>query len=280
MDCDSLRVLPQYLLPQHALSRLVGRLTRLECPGLTPFLIRAFCRHFAVDLNEAERASAEDYRSFNDFFTRALKPGARPLPDPPQTLISPVDGRVSQAGPVTSDALYQAKGRNFSLSALLGGDDALAAKFMGGRYATLYLAPRNYHRIHAPCDFTLETVHYVRGRLFSVNEVTTRTVDGLFARNERVVLSGRAAWGPMALVLVGAMLVGSMEVVGVDLRPLMTGGAGSGRRRLEVPIAFRRGQETGRFNMGSTVILVLPAEGPEWSAPPQAGAAVRMGQAL
>lgn len=250
----------QYLLPQHWLSRVMLRLTRLRLGPLTHWLIRRFVVHFSVDLGEAVATKPEAYASFNAFFTRALSPGARPLPADPSALLSPVDGRVSQAGSVADARLLQCKGQWFSLPDLLG-DAAIAATFADGWFATLYLSPRDYHRIHMPLAGRLRHMLHLPGRLFSVNPTTVAGVPRLFARNERVVTVFDTDLGPFALVLVGAIFVGGIETVWAgEITPPR---ARQPRRtdypqHSRAPIALARGEEMGRFNMGSTVILLLP----------------------
>ncbi|HQQ53962.1 MAG TPA: archaetidylserine decarboxylase, partial [Ottowia sp.] len=201
-------VLPQYLLPKRWLTRLAGRAAGARLGDLTHAAIRRFVARYGVDMSEAADPRIESYASFNDFFTRALKPGARPLAA--ADYLCPVDGAISQFGAIERDQIFQAKGHAYSTTALLGGDARLAAEFEHGQFATLYLSPRDYHRIHMPCAGRLRTMVHVPGDLFSVNPVTARGVPGLFARNERVVCAFDTARGPLALVLVGATIVGSM----------------------------------------------------------------------
>jgi len=269
----------QYLLPQHFLSRLIGTLAHSRIGWLKRALIRGFLRHYPVDLSEAERSSAPGYESFNDFFTRRLRPGARPLAQDPAAIACPVDGYVSQAGVIQSGELLQAKGIRYSADALLGGDAALAAQFADGAFATFYLAPHNYHRIHMPLAGTLRLARHVPGDRFSVNTATADGVPGLFTRNERVVCIFDTAAGPMAVVLVGALFVGSMS--------LSWAGVIRGRypRAVsELPVrpvvALDRGDELGWFNMGSTVILMFAARGPALVPGLAPGRAVRVGERI
>lgn len=251
----------QYALPQHLLSRAIRRLTRLRLGPITHWSIRRFVAHFAVDLTEAAQPRSDAYPSFNAFFTRALAAHARPLPDDPRVLVSPVDGQVSEAGIIQDGRLLQCKGQRFSLAALLG-DTEIAAHFQDGLFATLYLSPRDYHRIHMPLSGRLTHMVRVPGRLFSVNPTTAQGVPGLFARNERVVTLFETDIGPMAMVLVGAIFVGSIETLWAgEVTPPR--GHTIARTRYspayqETPIVLARGDEMGRFNMGSTVILLLP----------------------
>ncbi len=271
-------VLPQYLLPKRWLTRLAGRAAGARLGDLTHAAIRRFVARYGVDMSEAADPRIESYASFNDFFTRALKPGARPLAA--ADYLCPVDGAISQFGAIERDQIFQAKGHAYSTTALLGGDARLAAEFEHGQFATLYLSPRDYHRIHMPCAGRLRNMVHVPGDLFSVNPVTARGVPGLFARNERVVCAFDTARGPLALVLVGATIVGSMATAwhGVVNPPR------PGRIRRwsydEPSIELQRGEEMGRFLLGSTVVLLWPHGtlrfAPDWAP----GGAVRMGQAL
>nr|WP_323697115.1 archaetidylserine decarboxylase [Thiorhodovibrio litoralis] len=268
----------QYALPQHRLSRMMLRLTRLRLGPVTHWLIRRFVAHFAVDLSEAATTRPESYASFNAFFTRALAAHARPLPDDPQALLSPVDGRVSEAGRIEGERLLQCKGQWFALRDLLG-DDAIAAQFTDGWFATLYLSPRDYHRIHMPLAGRATQMLHVPGRLFSVNPTTVTGVPGLFARNERVVTVFDTDIGPMAMVLVGAIFVGSIETVWAGEitppRAREVTRTDYTQTDTQTPIALARGEEMGRFNMGSTVILLLPAGAASLSPELTAGVQVR-----
>lgn len=280
---DRLRNLPQHLLPQVTITALIHRATRWRMPWWRKALTRWFVARYGVDMSEALQPDPLAYPDFNAFFTRALRADARPLPADPALLCSPVDGAVSQAGAIRGDAVFQAKGHDYSLTALLGGEASDAAAFLDGRFATLYLSPRDYHRIHMPVDGRLRAMIHVPGRLFSVSPLTTRCIPGLFARNERVVTLWDTAHGPMALVLVGAINVASMETVwaGVITPPL-----GRQIRRWQYPadgdgsVHLRRGDELGRFNMGSTVILAFGPGAVEFDAAIQAAAPLRMGQVL
>jgi len=274
---DRLLVLPQHLLPQRALSAAVNRLTRAEGALVSP-AIRAFCAAYGVDLSEAVD-TGQAYRSFNQFFTRALRADARPVADAPGIVVSPADGAISQLGSLDRGRLLQAKGKSFALSALLAGDEALSRQLDGGRFVIVYLSPRDYHRVHAPFDCAVRSVRYVPGRLFSVNDRTSQVIDGLYARNERLVLSCDSEWGPCAVVMVGAMLVSAMELRCCDVPSLAQPG-GVTVAPLADPVRYARGEEIGRFNMGSTVILALPATAPDWLPFLANGTPVRMGQSL
>ena len=280
---DHLRNLPQTLLPQRLLTRLSYRLTRLRTPWLKDRLIRWFIQHYQVRLAEAQEPDPRAYPDFNAFFTRALRPGARPIAPGDRVVCCPVDGAISQIGKATADTLLQAKGRNFSLTALLGGDPERAKPFQNGGFATLYLSPRDYHRIHMPLTGQLREMAHIPGKLFSVSPLTTQLVPELFARNERVVTRFDTALGPMALVLVGAINVASIETVwaGVITPPLGTAircwdypAVGQGAVRLD------KGAELGRFNMGSTVIVLFGPNAVRWATELRAGSAVKMGQRL
>ena len=275
-------VLMQYLLPQHGLSRLTGWATRVQVAWFKDFLIRHFVRGFRPDMGDALERDPHRYGSFNEFFTRALRPEARPLGDAHSQILSPVDGTVSELGRIEHGRLLQAKGYNYGLADLLAHNKPWAARFQGGEFATIYLAPYNYHRIHMPADGNLLECWYVPGRLFSVNRLTANRVPRLFARNERVVCLFEDAGEPFAVILVGALNVGSMDTVWhgniAPRRP---------RRALRLPSAgllapaqLRAGAELGRFNMGSTVILLFAPGACRWRPDLAAGSSVRMGEAL
>jgi phosphatidylserine decarboxylase len=281
---DRLFVASQYLLPQHFLSRLVHRLTRSRSPRVKNALIKSFIRGFSPDMSDALQRDPLAYASFNEFFTRALRPGARPTAQR-GVLVSPVDGAISQIGRLDGSRMMQAKGHSYSLERLLDCGDTgahWASAFVGGCFATLYLAPFNYHRIHMPLDGTLRAAWYVPGRLFSVNAVTAASVPALFTRNERIVCIFEDGSGLFALVLVGALFVGSMETVWHgEVTPR------SPRKYLELPLDTARaplrlgtGDEMGRFNMGSTVILITPSNMIEWLSTVQAGDRISVGQPL
>ncbi|MGB5833006.1 MAG: archaetidylserine decarboxylase [Thiohalocapsa sp.] len=270
----------QYLLPQHLLSGVVFRLTRLRLGPVTSLLIRAFIWAFRVDMDEAMAPNPAAYPNFNAFFTRALREGARTVDLAPNKVISPVDGAVSQIGRIESGRLFQAKGRDFGCDELLGGDRELAACFDGGLFATLYLSPRDYHRIHMPLDGRLRSTIHVPGRLFSVNPTTAAAVPRLFARNERLVCLFETALGPIALVLVGAIFVGSIETTWSGR---VTPPRGRSIKRTpadQAMVPFQRGAELGRFNMGSTVVVLLPPNTAVWNPELAPGTAVSCGRPL
>jgi len=278
---DLLKSWPQYLMPGHLLSRLMLAITRVRWAGFRKPFTRWFVRRFAVDMSEAAEPDPCAYPHFNAFFTRALKPDARLIIREPGSVICPVDGTVSQLGTIANGRLLQAKGHDYSLLELLGGLDKRAAAFANGHFATLYLSPRDYHRIHMPIDGRLREMVHIPGRLFSVNAATARTIPRLFARNERVVALFDTDRGPMAMILVGAVFVGSIETV---WHGVVTPPAGRVIRRWlyegEDAPAPLRGDEMGRFNMGSTVILLFGPEAIEWVDSLQPGDSVRMGQVI
>jgi phosphatidylserine decarboxylase len=276
-----LKVLPQYLLPKQLLTTLAGRFASQARGSTTTSVIRWFVKKYQVNMAEALNPDIGSYATFNVFFTRALKPGARPITA--SALICPVDGAISQFCDIKQDQIFQAKGHSYSTTALVGGDKTLAAQFTNGSFATLYLSPKDYHRIHMPCDGRLTRMIYVPGDLFSVNPTTARGVPGLFARNERVVCVFDTDNGPFVLVLVGATIVGSMATVwhdqinpprGTDIREW---------RYDDELISLTQGEEMGRFMLGSTVVMLFSesrakalAFNPSWAA----GGAVQLGQAM
>ena len=272
----------QHLLPQHFLSRQVHRLARCRVKPVKNVLISSFMRHFRPDMSDAAEPEPRDYPSFNAFFTRSLRPGARPCDPDPRAVVSPVDGTVSQIGRLDGLRMLQAKGHDYSVEALLGGASQWTQRFAGGSFATLYLAPYNYHRIHMPAAATLKAAWFVPGRLFSVNAATAAAVPGLFARNERVVCAFEEGPLAFALALVGALFVGSIATVWHgDVTPC------SPRRAAQLPLdtghapaRLDRGAELGRFNMGSTIILLLPPGTVQWLPALQPGSLVRVGQII
>jgi phosphatidylserine decarboxylase len=279
---DRLAVLPQYLLPKHRLTRFAGWVASRRKGDRTTRLIRWFVGKYGVNMDEAEQPDIAAYTSFNDFFTRALKPGARPLAQ--ADLVCPVDGAISQFGRIEDGQIFQAKGHAYSTRALVGGDAALAAHFQHGHFATLYLSPRDYHRIHMPCDGRLTRMVYVPGDLFSVNPTTARGVPGLFARNERVVCVFETDHGPFVLTLVGATIVGSMATVwhGVvnprrlgELREWRYGEGEAGGA-----VVLKKGEEMGRFLLGSTVVMLFPQGPLEFNAAWAPGRAIRLGETM
>ena len=275
---ERLDVLPQYLLPKQALTRFAGVVASAQAGGTTTALIRWFIGKYGVNMAEAAEPDPAHYASFNEFFTRALKPGARPLVD--ADWVCPVDGAISQFGDIRRDQIFQAKGHAYSTTALVGGDAALAAQFEDGHFATIYLSPKDYHRIHMPCEGRLRRMIHVPGDLFSVNPTTARGVPGLFARNERVVCVFDTPHGPFVQVLVGATIVGSMATVwhGV-VNPPRTGQLREWTYA-DGQVTLAQGAEMGRFLLGSTVVLLWPRGtlrfNPVWAP----AGPVRMGQPM
>ena len=275
-------ILSQYLLPHHLLSRLIGYAADCRAAWFKNRLIGWFAKQYQVDMSEAQVEDLEAFEHFNAFFTRALKPGARPLAQGPDAVLCPADGAVSQLGKIEHGRIFQAKGHSFSLVELLGGDTERANPFMGGAFATIYLSPKDYHRVHMPLAGTLKEMVYVPGRLFSVNQSTAENVPELFARNERVVCLFDTERGPMAVVLVGAMIVASIETVWAGLvtppkRSLKTFRYNEAAR---VPIVLDKGAELGRFKLGSTAIVLFGADQVQWAQELAAGSPVQMGQLL
>ena len=290
---DRLFILLQRLLPRRALSRMLGRLARARGPRwLRRRVIRAFIARYRVDLTESEPSCPEAYESFNAFFTRALKAGARPLCA--AGIACPADGVISECGALDGDRLLQAKGRHYTLAALLAGDQRRVEAFRDGHFVTVYLSPRDYHRVHMPLDGQLQSSAYVPGDLFSVNAVTAAAVHDLFARNERHISYFETPRGPMAMVLVGAMIVAGIETVWAgqvaparaaamsvcDSVTSMQGQVAPARAPTGAPVRLERGAEMGRFFLGSTVIVLLPRGAAVWNEHCIAGAPVRMGQQL
>ncbi len=274
-------VLIQYLLPQQLLSRIAGRFASGTLAK--NLLIRWFIRRYRVDLEEAEIQDPEAFASFNEFFTRALKQGVRPVAQGDGVIVSPADGAISQYGEIDGDRLFQAKGRDFALQALLGGDEAQASQFLGGNFMTVYLSPRDYHRVHLPLDGRLLRTTYIPGNLFSVNAVTTAMVHNLFARNERYVMEFETAAGPMVLIMVGAMIVAGIETVwGGQVCPLP--GKHQPRhqeyRDQSPAIELATGAEIGRFKLGSTVIMLFQRGAMSFSENLSADIDLRMGQKI
>jgi len=277
MSSGRLFVWFQYLLPQHALSRLVLLFTRVRTPWFKNWLVRGFLKLYPIDMTEAAQSDPLSFGSFNEFFTRALKPGARTIAADLTAIACPVDGTISEAGEIDGERLLQAKGHSFSLTELLAAQP-WARSFEGGSFATIYLAPFNYHRVHMPLRGDLKETVYVPGRLFSVNAITASHVPRLFARNERVLTLFDTAFGQVALIMVGALNVGSMATVWAgDITPAAR------RVMTRLPgrdLSLEKGAELGRFNMGSTVILLFQQGRARWLGEVRAGAVVRLGQSL
>lgn len=273
---DSWYLTWQRLLPQHLLSRIAGRLADARTPWVRRWLIRAAIRRFGIDLTEAAETDCENYASFNAFFTRALRAGARPLAGDARTLVSPADGVISEAGRITGNCLLQAKGMTFTLEALVGETGERVAGLLGGSFATIYLSPRDYHRVHMPLSGTLIATRYIPGRLFSVNLRTARALPDLYAGNERLVCWFATPVGTVAVVLVGALLVAGIDTV------WQPEGYAPGRLRADDfaagQVVLERGAELGRFRFGSTVIVLMP-EAVETTAA-VGGMSIRMGEEL
>ncbi len=278
---DSLFILLQHLLPQHLLSRLVGRLASCRTPWVKNLFINWFRKRYQVDMSQALEPNPEAYEHFNAFFTRALKPDARPLDDREGAILSPADGAISQLGPIEHGRIFQAKGHSYALSTLLGGSLERAQPFINGSFATIYLSPRDYHRVHMPLSGTLRESIYIPGDLYSVNQVTAAGVDNLFARNERLVAIFDTELGPMAMVLVGAMIVAGIETVWngqvapLPRQPLVLDPAPG-----QAAVELAAGEEMGRFKLGSTVILLFGPEVMDWAEQLGAGDSVVMGRSI
>lgn len=280
MLADWLKTIPLYPLPHHMISRAVLWLTRQES-SLTLPAIRRFAKMFNVEMDDAVEPDLAHYKTFNAFFTRAIKPEARPITEGDGEIACPADGRISALGNIEQGRIYQAKNQDYSLLALLGGDESAAARLNNGRFSTIYLSPRDYHRLHMPITGKLINQTHIPGRLFSVGPHTVRTLDNLFARNERVVAQFETEFGLMALVLVGAINVAAIETVWHD--GLITPPKGKQVSRIdytgEDSITLKRGDEMGRFNMGSTIIVLLENNA-KWRIDMGTGDSVRMGQYL
>ncbi len=279
---DRLRGALQHLLPHGLLTWIMYRSTRFRFQPWKNWQIRWFMERYGVDTAETLSADPHAYEHFNAFFTRALRPGSRPVAGGDDAIVCPADGSISAIGEISSGMLLQAKGRHYSLESLLGGDKTRSTPFESGHFTTIYLSPRDYHRVHMPVDGRLREMIYIPGRLFSVNFATARVIDGLFARNERLVCLFDTPLGPMALILVGAMLVAGMETVwsgplmprhGKAMQTWRYDGDGN-------PIRFSRGEEMGRFNTGSTVIVLFPDGKVDWLDQFTSGSPVRMGEAI
>lgn len=269
----------QHLLPQHLLSRGVGWLAATRIGPIKNLFISRFAQAYDIDMSLALEENPLAYESFNAFFTRALKPGVRPVDAAANSIVSPADGAISQLGPIDADRIFQAKGRSYSVTALLGGDERRAAPFVGGQFATVYLSPRDYHRVHMPFAGKLREMVHVPGDLFSVNTTTAEQVDQLFARNERVVCIFDTTVGPMAVVLVGAMIVAGIATT-------WAGNVAPQGKHLTITdyrtdnISLDKGDELGRFYLGSTAIVLFGPNVMDWRAGLAATDVVRMGEAL
>ena len=271
----------QYVLPHHLISRAVYYFVECQIPWFKNGLIRWAIDHYLVNMSEAKREDAEEYIHFNDFFTRSLKDGARPLPEDPEMIVSPADGVISQIGDIKNGRVFQAKGHDYSLVELLGGDLELGQEFMGGNFATIYLSPRDYHRVHTPAAGSLHKMVHVPGRLFSVNQGTVENIPNLFARNERVVSIFDTQYGPMAVIMVGAINVASIETVWAGLVTPQRGQvATTTYGEASQSVELSRGDELGRFKLGSTAIVLFGKNQIEWLENWQPGLSIKMGEAM
>jgi len=281
VSLDKIKITLQYLMPKHAISRLVGKLAAAKAGWLTTQLIAMFIKTYNINMAEAKLKNATDFTTFNDFFTRALDDEARPINNNDQALCYPVDGKISQQGEIVNGQLIQAKGFDYSLTTLLGGDEHTSAPFQGGCFSCIYLAPKDYHRIHMPMAGTLREMIYVPGDLFSVNPLTANNVPNLFARNERVVTIFDTTHGPMAMVLVGATIVASIETVWAGT---ITPPAGKDIFRWQYPasgidaIHLAKGDEMGRFKLGSTVVSTFAPQMIEFNKEAGANTVTRLGE--
>ncbi|WP_404400362.1 archaetidylserine decarboxylase [Idiomarina seosinensis] len=280
---DKIKIALQYAMPKHLLSRLVGRFAAARAGIFTQLFIKWFIRQYKIDMSEAVHEQPGAYKTFNDFFTRHLKPELRPLKTQSGQLAHPVDGVVSQVGSIKDGRIFQAKGHDYSLTELLGGDSDNAKEFTDGEFATIYLAPRDYHRIHMPCDGVLKKMIYVPGNLFSVNPLTARNVPNLFARNERVVALFDTDVGPMAMVLVGATIVAS---IGTVWSGTVTPPTGAQVQSWSYPasglnaVQLKKGEEMGHFKLGSTVILAFAKDAVEFDPDLGHRSITRMGEVM
>ena len=277
---EALTTLPQYILPHHALSRMMSKMTHCENKAWKNLFIKQVIRHYGVNMNESLEQDINVFKSFNHFFTRELKPGVRPLTAEPNAIACPADGEVSQAGNITEGEIFQAKGKSYTVIDLLGGNAERAAPFNNGVFATIYLSPKDYHRLHMPLTGKLREMVHIPGRLFSVNTATTHSVPGLFARNERVAALFDTDAGPMALVLVGAIFVSSIETVwhGV-ITPPSIASVQCWQYHDNAP-TLKIGEEMGRFNMGSTIIVLFGKDKALWDNEFTADKVVKLGESI
>jgi phosphatidylserine decarboxylase len=272
---DQLKIVGQYILPKHLLSRLTGKLAAAKAGKVTTFLVKKFIAQYKINMSEAKHPEPEYYETFNDFFTRELKQGARTIIEGDANLATPVDGKVSQQGDIKEGRIFQAKGHDFSLRELLGGRDDVAAPFDEGIFSTVYLAPKDYHRIHMPIAGKLEQMIFIPGDLFSVNPLTAENVPNLFARNERAVAIFSTAVGPMAMVLVGATIVASIETVWAGT---LKGKEIQYWDYRDQDINLEKGEEMGRFKLGSTIVALFPKGTIDFAEDLEAGSVTRLGE--
>ncbi len=279
---DTLFILSQKLLPQHLLSRLVGRIAECTNPWVKNTFIKWFAKRYNINMSEALIEDPTAFENFNAFFTRELKPGVRTIDADENAVVSPADGAVSQLGDIEHGRIFQAKGRCYGLSTLLGGDQDLANTFVNGSFATIYLSPRDYHRVHMPVTGTLRETIYVPGDLYSVNQTTAENIDQLFARNERLVCIFDTEFGPMAMVLVGAMIVAGIETVwsGHEAPRLRETVRRNFQPQNPDPITLQKGEEMGRFKLGSTVVLLFGKDAVNWQQSLKANSALRLGERI
>lgn len=277
---DSLFIGLQYLIPQHALSRAAGWLANTSIKWIKDPFTRWFVKRYDIDMSEAVETDPCAYSSFNNFFTRALKEGARPIDAEENSIVFPADGAISQLGDIRHGRVFQAKGQDYSLVELLGGDAELAKPFQDGKFATVYLSPKDYHRVHMPLTGTLKTMIHVPGDLFSVNDVTAENVPRLFSRNERAVCLFDTEAGPMAVILVGAMIVASIETVWAGQVAPVAKTVSTTHYGSQKDIKLEKGEEMGRFKLGSTAIVLFGPEVMDWDQALQAASPTRMGEAM
>ena len=278
---NTLFIFFQHMVPQHLLSRLVGAIAESEWPWLKNTFITWFINRYQVDMSEAANSNPSSYKNFNAFFTRQLTSGAREIVDGDSSIACPADGAISQLGTIEQGRIFQAKGQTYSLTELLGGDESIAAKFDNGKFATIYLSPKDYHRVHMPLAGTLEKMIYVPGDLFSVNTVTAENVPRLFSRNERAVCIFSTDYGPMAVILVGAMIVAGIETTWAgQVAPIKRTVSTFDYQSKPEPISLDKGAEMGRFKLGSTAIVLFGEDTAQWESAFSAGTATRMGELL
>jgi len=275
---DQMKIVFQYILPKHLFTFIAGKLAEAKMGAFTTFLIKKFIKQFNIDMSEAKHSEAEDFDTFNDFFTRELKSGLRPIVEGDQNLAIPVDGCISQQGEIKQGRIFQAKGHDFSLRELVGGRDDVAAPFDDGLFSTIYLAPKDYHRIHMPITGKLEQLIFIPGDLFSVNPLTAQNVPNLFARNERAVAIFSTAIGPMAMVLVGATIVGSIETVWEGTLKAQKNKELQYWDYQDQDIVIEKGEEMGRFKLGSTIVALFPKDSIEFDEQLEPSSVTRLGK--
>lgn len=275
---DQMKIVFQYILPKHLFTFIAGKLAEAKMGAFTTFLIKKFIKQFNIDMSEAKHSEAEDFDTFNDFFTRELKSGLRPIVEGDENLAIPVDGCISQQGEIKQGRIFQAKGHDFSLRELLGGRDDIAAPFDDGLFSTIYLAPKDYHRIHMPITGKLEQLIFIPGDLFSVNPLTAQNVPNLFARNERAVAIFSTAVGPMAMVLVGATIVGSIETVWEGTLKAQKNKELQYWDYQDQEIVIEKGDEMGRFKLGSTIVALFPKDSIEFNEQLEPSSVMRLGK--